>query len=171
MARERSSKAKVGKAWTRIPSPQRPHPDTAVAALESWKRSDSWTKDAGQFIPGLHRWIEERKWDDLPASLERPRPKAPPPDIPPEFIEWAKQHSPSIGPAVAWKTPAIRDRFEDERKKPPRPRSKRPAKIGSNRIISAAAPTHRRSSRPWETLAILNIGLVRGLFLRSGPSG
>jgi hypothetical protein len=54
MARERSSKVKVTKAWNRIPGSLRPDSETLLAALDAWKRSDTWTKDAGQF-PGLHR--------------------------------------------------------------------------------------------------------------------
>ena len=66
MGRERSSKLKVEDAIRKIPSKDRPTPDELAAAVAKWKRSESWTKDGGSFVPGAHRWITDRQWENIP---------------------------------------------------------------------------------------------------------
>lgn len=41
-------------------------------------KSRSWTKDGGEFAPGLAKWIKSREWDcdDEPAAEERPQYRA-----------------------------------------------------------------------------------------------
>jgi hypothetical protein len=92
MARTRSSKHACRTAWNRIPQADRPRVADAVSALRAWTRCEEWRKDDGLFIPALHRWIKERRWEDLPESSRNdPRaryrctPAAPAPP-PPEEI-------------------------------------------------------------------------------------
>lgn len=65
-SRERSSKQQCRIAWSRVPKAERPDLETAVAALKAWNRCEEWTKDACMFAPGLHRWIGNRGWEDVP---------------------------------------------------------------------------------------------------------
>lgn len=93
-ARVRSSKIECRTAWERIPKDERPAITTVLAALKTWNRSEEWRKDAGTFIPALHRWIARRQWENLPEVLRvdpsaryRPTPKpAPEPSDPSEEI-------------------------------------------------------------------------------------
>jgi hypothetical protein len=86
--RVRTSKKKVRQAWERIPKHERPSIETAVAALKAWNRCPEWRKDDNQFVPGLHRWIADRQWENLPESgnqdpLARYKTQAKPPPPPP----------------------------------------------------------------------------------------
>lgn len=65
-SRERSSKHRCRTAWNRIPQSERPRVELMLAALKAWNRCDEWKKDGGQYAPGLHRFIGERLWEDLP---------------------------------------------------------------------------------------------------------
>jgi hypothetical protein len=68
IARTRSSKYACRAAWNRIPQADRPRVADAVAALRAWCRCEEWRRDEGQFVPALHRWIKERRWEDPPQS-------------------------------------------------------------------------------------------------------
>jgi hypothetical protein len=95
-ARTRSSKVQCRQAWARIPAGERPSVQILLDALASWMRCPEWRADGGAFIPGLHRWIANRQWENLPEappapSRHRTAPKpipAPPaePALPPEEI-------------------------------------------------------------------------------------
>ena len=38
-------------------------------AITTWKRSEQWTKDGGQFIPNPTTWLNGRRWEDeLPTK-------------------------------------------------------------------------------------------------------
>jgi hypothetical protein len=67
-ARRRSSRKQVADEWRRIPKRNRPAKSAASKAILSWNKCDDWTKDDGSFIPGLHLWIKNEKWLDLPAA-------------------------------------------------------------------------------------------------------
>ena len=71
MSRQRSSKHRCRTAWNRIPIAERPRIETMIAALKAWNRCEEWKKDGNQFAPGLHRFIAERMWEDLPESSSR----------------------------------------------------------------------------------------------------
>ena len=75
-ARERSSRKQLEDAWKRTPVGMRPEPAEALMALEAWKLSESWTKDDGQFVKGIHLWVKNRQWRDAPDKA-KPRPKNP----------------------------------------------------------------------------------------------
>ncbi len=84
--RERSSRHQCRVAWHRIPKDERPPLEEAVAALKAWNRCEEWTRDRGQFAPALHRFIAERRWEDVPhvpkplgtyQSKPKPKPQEP----------------------------------------------------------------------------------------------
>lgn len=68
MARTRSSKFKCRQAWNRIPEIERPKFGEIMNALRAWARCWDWKKDGGMFVPGLHKWIGERRWESLPED-------------------------------------------------------------------------------------------------------
>lgn len=63
--RERSSRDKLGAALKKIP--KEITDKTILDSLEEWKRSDSWTKENGQYVSGIHVWVKDRKWETNPA--------------------------------------------------------------------------------------------------------
>ena len=67
-SRTRSSKKKVFDAWRRVPKNARPTPLDLITAIKAWASCEDWTKDGGQFAPGLHLWIKDQKWEDLPEG-------------------------------------------------------------------------------------------------------
>ena len=84
-SRERSSKHLCRIEWNRVPKHDRPPVQQAVTALKAWNRSEEWKKDGNAFAPGLHRFIKNRMWEDLPegstydpSARYRPTPQAPP---------------------------------------------------------------------------------------------
>ncbi len=87
-ARTRSSKHQCRIEWNRIPKHERPTVQVAVDALYKWNRCPEWKKDGNAYVPGLHRWIKARQWENVPESdrhdpLARyrplPKPLPPPP--------------------------------------------------------------------------------------------
>lgn len=68
MARTRSSKFKCRQAWNRIPESERPRFGEIMNALRAWSRCWDWKKDGGMFVPGLHKWISERRFESLPED-------------------------------------------------------------------------------------------------------
>jgi hypothetical protein len=76
IARNRSSKQQCRIDWNKIPKGDRPTIETLVNALKIWNRSDEWRKDGHSFVPGLHRWIARRCWEDLP-EVEAARSRTP----------------------------------------------------------------------------------------------
>jgi hypothetical protein len=46
--------------------------DDVMAALEVWKRSESWTKNGGEFIPGPVVWLNQRRYEDTEAATAKP---------------------------------------------------------------------------------------------------
>jgi|GEM_PF-2672634 len=88
------SKKKVREAWEKIPKRERPPIEDAVKALKVWNRSEEWRKQDHQFARGLHLWIRDRQWENLPdsdgpaPSRYRNTPKPlPTPDEPPATAE------------------------------------------------------------------------------------
>lgn len=73
IARSRSSRHLCRKAWNMIPKADRPEIQTMVEALKVWNRCPEWKKDGNQYVPGLDKWISQRRWEDLP---EVPAPSA-----------------------------------------------------------------------------------------------
>lgn len=68
-SRERSSKRQVKTEWGKIKVSDRPNIIEAMGALEAWKLSEKW-KDG--FAEGLHLWIKNRQWENIPTTTEEP---------------------------------------------------------------------------------------------------
>lgn len=71
IARTRSSKQQCRIEWNRIPKHERPTVQTAADALRIWNRCEEWKKDGNAYVPGLHRWIKARQWENLPEGSDR----------------------------------------------------------------------------------------------------
>ena len=41
-----------------------------LQALKCWNRCKEWRKDGNEFVPGLHRWIKLRQWENLPEDVK-----------------------------------------------------------------------------------------------------
>lgn len=65
-SRNRSSREKLADAWAKTRN--KPDEETALRVLNLWAKCHDWTKDGGQFAPGIHRWVKERKWESEPES-------------------------------------------------------------------------------------------------------
>tara|TARA_R110000772_G_scaffold267931_2_gene393144 strand:+ start:986 stop:1807 length:822 start_codon:yes stop_codon:yes gene_type:complete len=65
-AKSRSSKKQVAAEWKKIKAADRPSEDDLCESFTAWAKSDDWTKDRGEFVPGLHLWFKNRKWEDAP---------------------------------------------------------------------------------------------------------
>jgi len=63
-SKARSSRKQLADAWDAIR--QKPDMDDVIAALEAWNASEEWTKEGGQFVAGIHRWIKNRQWENRP---------------------------------------------------------------------------------------------------------
>ncbi len=68
MSRTRSSKVQCRTQWNRIPVDERPTVQAAIDALKVWNRCSEWKKDGNLYAPGLHRYIQNRMWEDLPEG-------------------------------------------------------------------------------------------------------
>lgn len=64
-SRERSSKRQVDTEWRRIPKKDRPTIEETVAALKAWKGSEKWSEG---YAEGLHLWIRNRQWENIPED-------------------------------------------------------------------------------------------------------
>lgn len=69
--RTRSSRAKVTNAWKAVPKAERPTLENISRSLALWRASEDWRKEGGQFVPGAHRWVNDRRWEDDPIPAER----------------------------------------------------------------------------------------------------
>ncbi len=65
-ARERSSRRECREAL-RLSKTTVGETDTIIDAVELWKQTEDWK---GGFVPALHRWLRNRKWEDVPAHKE-----------------------------------------------------------------------------------------------------
>lgn len=83
MSRCRSSKQQCRTAWGLIPISARPTNDELLHALKTWNKCEQWKAEGGVFVPGLHRFIKHRMWEDLPeVSDPMSRYKNPPKPAP-----------------------------------------------------------------------------------------
>jgi hypothetical protein len=108
ISRARSSKHQCRKEWNLIPKAQRPDIDTIVNALKAWNRSPEWKKDGCAYAPGLHRFIKERRWEDLPETTEAPsRYRAAPQPAPQKATGEAITDPAEIARILSIKTPRM----------------------------------------------------------------
>lgn len=64
ISRTRSSQVKVKKAWDKIKPADKPSLETLTEALEAWKTTEKWREG---YAEGLHIWINDRQWLNLPT--------------------------------------------------------------------------------------------------------
>lgn len=57
------------KAWRQVAA-SLPDGRSVVKAVESWKGSESWTKDGGKFVPYPATWLRGECWNDAPDAVE-----------------------------------------------------------------------------------------------------
>jgi hypothetical protein len=69
-SRDRSSKAKLAQEWRKLKA--KPDEQTVTDSLVKWASCHEWTKDGGQFVPGAHLWLKDRKWESEPISANAP---------------------------------------------------------------------------------------------------
>ena len=67
-SRTRSSKKKLDDEWKKIKKADRPEPETVISAFQAWLKCDEWTRDGGAYVPGLHLWIKNRQWENIPEA-------------------------------------------------------------------------------------------------------
>jgi hypothetical protein len=65
-SRLRSSKFKLHEQWRKLKA--KPDEQTITDSLTKWASCHEWTKDGGQFAPGAHFWLKDRKWESEPIS-------------------------------------------------------------------------------------------------------
>lgn len=62
-------KGAARKAWQKI-KPNAELRDKMLAALETQKKSEQWTKENGQFVPHASTWLNQERWDDEVEAVE-----------------------------------------------------------------------------------------------------
>jgi hypothetical protein len=72
IARTRSSQQQCRVEWNKIPKADRPTITELINALKVWNRCSEWKKDGHAFVPGLHKFIARRCWQDLPEVEAAP---------------------------------------------------------------------------------------------------
>lgn len=68
IGRSRSSKKQVSDAWRGISKKDKPTNEYLKQSFEKWTISEDWTKDNGQYVPALHLWFKNRKWEVEPLT-------------------------------------------------------------------------------------------------------
>ena len=53
------------KAFQSIPDINMVYPEI-IQGLENWKQSESWSNEDGRYVPGLAKFLNERKWKTPP---------------------------------------------------------------------------------------------------------
>ena len=67
-----AAKADAQKAFKAL-NPDDELMQTILIAIETWKKTDDWTKDGGKFVPLPATYIRGKRWEDeLPKSTVRP---------------------------------------------------------------------------------------------------
>lgn len=65
--KSRSSTKQLAAAWKAIPATLKPSVDTLSKSLTQWLESADWAEDGGKYVPGIHLWIKNRKWEVEPT--------------------------------------------------------------------------------------------------------
>lgn len=64
--RHRSSKKQLATAWAR--TTKKPDEAEVLRILALWAKSYDWTKQNGEYAPGIHRWVQCRQWENDPTA-------------------------------------------------------------------------------------------------------
>lgn len=73
LGKSRSSKKQVADTWKSIPARDRPSGDVLLSSFEKWIQSQDWAKENGQYVPALHLWFKNRKWEVDPMPMTETR--------------------------------------------------------------------------------------------------
>lgn len=73
ISRTRSSQVKLEREWKRIKAAERPSLEELELAMEAWNGCLKWTEG---FSEGVHLWVRNRQWRNLPTALPDKKPKA-----------------------------------------------------------------------------------------------
>jgi hypothetical protein len=65
MGKQRSSKKQLAQAWKKIKN--RPSIETLTQALDAWNDSKKWKEG---YCEGIHIWVTNEQWDNLPKPEE-----------------------------------------------------------------------------------------------------
>lgn len=68
MGQQWSSLEKLKTAWVEIPAAKRPTMEIVMHALNQWCASEAWQKESGRWVPAIHNWIKDRKWENIPTN-------------------------------------------------------------------------------------------------------
>ncbi|GAA5120430.1 hypothetical protein GCM10023212_14030 [Luteolibacter yonseiensis] len=66
LGRERSSQAQLMAQLRRLPAVVALEGGRMLVSLRAWCLSESWTREEGRFVPGIHRWVRDGKWRLVP---------------------------------------------------------------------------------------------------------
>jgi len=65
-SRLRSSKAKLLTEWKKVKP--KPPEEEVITMASKWAMIDEWKKQGGQYAPGAHIWIKDKKWESEPEQ-------------------------------------------------------------------------------------------------------
>lgn len=68
----KKARPRAVRAWEKIESAHLLLP-RMLSAIESSRKSPTWTKNGGQFIPHPATWLNERRWEDQPVLVSKPQ--------------------------------------------------------------------------------------------------
>lgn len=72
-SKARTTRIKMAAAWDKTKN--KPEDAVIIDAARKWASCHEWTKDGGQFAPGAHRWINDRKWEIDPPQAKTNGPR------------------------------------------------------------------------------------------------
>jgi hypothetical protein len=59
------------KAWTKL-QPDKDLLATMLKSINTWRLSEQWTKNGGQYIPQPATWLNQARWEDEPQTKTIP---------------------------------------------------------------------------------------------------
>lgn len=69
---KKTAKAVAKKAFDKI-APDDALLDTMIKSVESFKKTQQWLKDDGQYIPNPTTWLNQRRWEDELPQQDKPK--------------------------------------------------------------------------------------------------
>lgn len=69
---KKTAKAVAQKAFDKI-APDDALLDTMIKSVESFKKTQQWLKDDGQYIPNPTTWLNQRRWEDELPQQDKPK--------------------------------------------------------------------------------------------------
>lgn len=66
----KTGRREAQEAWRRL-CPGRRAVETIMLGLESWKRTQSWQREGGRYVPSACKWLSDRRWEWCPAPEQK----------------------------------------------------------------------------------------------------